>query len=604
MPDHNAPPDPLPQLSLATDSVKRVVLVVDDEPDVVEELTFTFESAGLAVRAAHSVTEAEALLATHDDVLAVLTDIRMPGASGLALAQRLLAARGDEDAIELVLMTGHATVEDAAAAVRAGAFDFLQKPFSIREAVERVTAAADRAAARREGAARSEAERRRLRAAEAAVEALRFHDPLTGLLNRDALQLHLDGPSVTGPGERPDMVIVLEVRRFAGIGEIVGDGGDESVLRAIAARLRDAVADEALIARHEGGVFAVAIPHLGAAASEAAATALLCALEEPLHVGSRDLSLGFNLGVAHRDHVGCADLLLAAEAAGRAAGQRGGRGIVAFEPEIHRGIVRRLALEHDLPGAAARGELTAVFQPIVSMSERHLVGFEALLRWQHPHFGNISPVECIPIAEETGSIGILGAWMLGESLRRAAAWRRLVGDRAPRLSVNVSPVQFAAGGMVEGIADALANSGLPPCAIGVELTESGLVQDGIVASLSGLRERGIRVAIDDFGTGYSSLSWLRDLPSDVVKLDRSFVLSLERSEADQAFVGAVVNLAKLSGRMTLAEGVETEEQFTALRRFGCDYAQGYLFGKPIDAASADALVAQAVPDGLALPLPG
>lgn len=582
---------------------KRNVLVVDDEPDVVEELAFTLEAAGLRVRTAASVAAAEAVLARDGDVLAVLTDIRMPGATGLALAQRLLAARSERDAVELVLMTGHATVEDAAAAVRAGAFDFLQKPFSVKDAVGRVTAAVDRAVERRSAAARSEAVSRRLLAAEERYKKQNLRDPVTGLPNREALRLRLKGSASTDQEAAPDTIIVLEVRRFAGLGEILDADGDgnQTLLNAIAARLLE-VAGGAFVARHEAGVFSVATQQRSAAASAAFASTLLTQLQCPFRIGGRDLCLGFNAGVAHLDDIGAGDLLLSAEAASRAAGQRGGRSVVAYEQELHREIIRRLTLEHDLPEASLRGELAVLFQPIVSVPDRRLVGFEALLRWQHPLFGSVSPAECIPIAEETGSIGVLGAWVLDESLRRAAAWRDLVGNRAPRISVNVSPAQFAAGGVVETIAHALADSGLPASAIGVELTESGLVQDGIVSSLSDLRATGIRIAIDDFGTGYSSLSWLRDLPSDVVKLDRSFLLSLERSEADQTFFGAVVNLARLAGRMTLAEGVETEAQLAALQRFGCDFAQGYLFARPLEPASADRLVAAAIPSGSPLPL--
>lgn len=581
---------------------RGAVLVIDDDPDMVDALSHALTRAGFSVRTAGSVTDAEAALRAGGDILAVLTDNHMPGATGLSLAKRLLAARMDEDAVELVLMTGHATVDDAAAAMRAGTFDFLQKPFSIRQVVDCVGAAVAQAALRRSQAAHLRTTTNRLRAAEEHVEALRHTDLLTGLSNRQAMLDRLEAPA--GAAARTTAVIVAEIRRFGGINEVAeADGSSRAdVLRAVAARLREAPVAATLIARHEGAVFSIALVGADPAAAAIAAVRLHAALSAPLRIGRHDFCLSVQVGVAHRDAVGDGDLLLAAEAASHAAEPRSGRPVAAFDRELHREIIRRLTLEHALPGAAERGELSLLFQPIVGVADRSLVGFEALLRWQHPRFGAVSPVEFIPIAEEAGSIGGIGRWVIRESLGRAVAWRRLVGERAPRISVNVSPAQFAEGDVVEEIVAALAGSALPATAFGVELTESGLVQDGIITSLARLRAYDIKVSIDDFGTGYSSLSWLRDLPSDVVKLDRSFVSSIERSPPDEAFFEAIVRLAMLSGRSTLAEGIETEGQLAILRRCGCDFAQGYHFSRPLDQDAADRLVARAVAIDAELPL--
>jgi EAL domain-containing protein (putative c-di-GMP-specific phosphodiesterase class I) len=263
--------------------------------------------------------------------------------------------------------------------------------------------------------------------------------------------------------------------------------------------------------------------------------------------------------------------------------KRSGRDRICFFEEAQAARTgRRIKLSSQIRGAAARGEMRLVFQPLFDLLDGELLGVEALLRWTHPELGEISPGEFIPVAEETGAIVSLGAWVLRESCKTIARLAEETG-RALELSVNVSAHQLAEPGFAGTVRKTLADTGFPVASLILEITETAFLSSDAATdrTLADLKALGVRIVLDDFGTGYSSLSWLKRHPLDAIKIDRSFVSGLPEEQGDSAIVEAVIGMARAFGRTVTAEGVETERQLEALRGLGCDHAQGFLLGRPV-----------------------
>jgi EAL domain-containing protein (putative c-di-GMP-specific phosphodiesterase class I) len=274
--------------------------------------------------------------------------------------------------------------------------------------------------------------------------------------------------------------------------------------------------------------------------------------------------------------------------------ERGRARFELFDDEMRRRSISWLETESELRRALDRDELHNLYQPIVSPRTGEIVGFEALVRWQHPERGLVSPADFIPVAEQSGLIVPLGNRVLEQACAEAVRWNDNRGEREPlRVAVNFSPRQLSHPRAVETILETLDRCGLPPDLLCVEITESALVEDAAatLATLNQLNEIGIRLALDDFGTGYSSLTYVRRFPIDTLKIDRSFVDGIVGSSEDEAIVTAVLSMGRALGVHVVAEGVETEEQADRLRTLGCKLAQGYLFSRPISAAAARELLA-------------
>jgi predicted signal transduction protein with EAL and GGDEF domain len=358
----------------------------------------------------------------------------------------------------------------------------------------------------------------------------------------------------------------------------------------VAARLRGCVRGSDIVARLGGDEFAVV--QLGApqpAASNALARRLIEALAQPFDLDDQRAHVGTTVGIAVAPFDGeepevllrGADLALYhAKAAARGS-------VRFFEPEMDAQAQRRRGLEADLRRALPAGELRLHFQPQVSVDPVRVTGLEALLRWQHPQRGLVSPLDFVPLAEETGLIVPIGRWVLQEACREAARW-----PAHTRVAVNVSAAQFRGSGLLQDVADALRASGLDAGRLEVEITESVMIDDTrhALETLRELRRLGVRIAMDDFGTGYSSLSYLRSFPFDRIKIDRSFVRDMEKNADALSIVRAVSGLGRNLGMATTVEGVETEGQLQAVRREGCAEAQGYLFSKPLPADQVPALL--------------
>jgi diguanylate cyclase (GGDEF)-like protein/PAS domain S-box-containing protein len=427
-----------------------------------------------------------------------------------------------------------------------------------------------------------------------------LHDALTGLPNRalfmDRLDLALDRLA-----RHPGMLAVLfvDLDLFKLINDSLGHAAGDFVLQAVSHRLRQLVRPGDTVARLGGDEFAVLCPDL-ADADEALAIAhrIGAELPETLPVDDREIAVRASIGVAVTAQHGptSQELLRDADAAMYRAKHDGRGREVMFDDGMRQDALVRLETEHGLRLAIERGELVLHYQPEVSLPRGQIIAAEALVRWNHPTRGLLPPSEFIPLAEETGVIVPLGAWVLRTACAEAAGWARaLAPGTAPSIAVNVSARQLADPTLVETVVEALADSGLPAESLCIEITESALMEDASVAVrvLTELRAIGVVIAVDDFGTGYSSLAYLQRFPVSVLKIDRSFVDRVDGGVEESAIVAAVVRLAHTLGHVSIAEGVERPEQLAALQRLECDRAQGFYFARPMAAADFAELVGSA-----------
>ncbi len=417
-----------------------------------------------------------------------------------------------------------------------------------------------------------------------------LHDALTGLPNRVLLADRIDNAlaqRVTGPGRAPALLL-LDLDSFKSVNDTYGHEQGDLLLIAVAGCLLKVSRAGDTVARLGGDEFAVLLPDtdLAQALRIAERIALECATRRPL--GGLTLSSTASIGLVLADGQDRSTLLRQADIAMYAAKARGGGTTAVFDVELHSELLARHEREIELRGAAARGELVLEYQPVMHLARNEMVGVEALVRWQHPEHGRIPPLEFIPLAEESGSIKQIGAWVLELACRQALAWDAEHPLSPPLdIAVNLSPRQLVDDGLVEMVRNTLEQLAIDPARVTLEVTESALGGDTemMIGKLDQLKALGVRLAIDDFGTGYSSLSFLRRLPVDILKIDKSFVDGIAREPEAWALTTAIVKLATSLGKQTLAEGVELGEQLAHLRALSCELGQGYLFDRPLPAAT-------------------
>ncbi|MFQ3633842.1 putative bifunctional diguanylate cyclase/phosphodiesterase [Roseiflexus sp.] len=423
---------------------------------------------------------------------------------------------------------------------------------------------------------------------------LSSHDPLTGLANRtlmlDRLQLALERRS------RRDAalcgIVLLNLDRFKQINDSLGYAVGDEVLMAVAGRLKHITRPGDTVARLGGDEFAVVVDSIESLDDIwRIALRIQQALSHPITVQDHSLMVGVSIGVAMDDGRApdAAALLRNADTALHQAKARGRSQIVLFKESMHTAATTQLQLEIELRQALQRQMLVMHYQPIVELSSGVIYGFEALMRWSHPLNGLMLPDSFLPVAEESGMIPAMGAWSIVEVCRQARRWRDQFGAAAELpISVNVHSQQLEHADLLHQVEQALHEFNLPGSALVIEITETVALTDVdlVVPQLQQLKELGVRVVLDDFGTGYSSLNHLARLPIDGVKIDRTFVQSMMHDSLSATIVRAVITLARELGLQVVAEGVETEEQRRALLRLGCTCAQGWLFGKAVDAETA------------------
>ncbi len=451
-----------------------------------------------------------------------------------------------------------------------------------------------------EGTSQDVTERRQT---EEQVQYLAFHDDLTGLGNRKLFEqrLFLAVHDARRQGARVG-VLMVALNHFRRINESLGHSTGDLLLRTTAERLSAAVRDlgavgvatgSASLARLGGNEFTVLLPNVGdPEVLDAIARAITESLGEPLHAQGHEVTLGISIGVAvfPNDGPDVATLLRNADAALSHAKHEGRASHQFYDESMNAVALKRLILESKLRRALENNEFELYYQPKLELETQKITGFEGLLRWKDPELGTVMPGDFIPIAEETGLIHPLGDWVLRAACRQAVAWRGAGVCDVP-IAVNVSTMQFQREGLASHIAQIIAEESARPSDIGIEITESAVLHDpgGSVSQLEELRDLGIEIALDDFGTGYSSLSHLRNLPVDVVKIDRSFVKEVGTRDDDAALTASIVQMGLALGLRIVAEGVEERVQRDLLRSWGCHEMQGYLFSPPVPAAEAEQL---------------
>jgi diguanylate cyclase (GGDEF)-like protein/PAS domain S-box-containing protein len=423
-----------------------------------------------------------------------------------------------------------------------------------------------------------------------------FHDSLTGLANRalfiDRMHHALARRRLA---DAPLAVLFLDLDDFKTINDSLGHVAGDRLLTEVAARLRQCLRPSDTPARLGGDEFAILLEDLG---DETEATnvaeRVLAALQPPFTVDGQEVVARASIGIAIADLDRIPrgdDLLRDAEAAMYTAKNQSKGGYACFAPSMHEALLRKLELTAQMRGAVERREFLVHYQPIVELATGEITGVEALVRWQHPTRGLVSPVEFIPLAEETGLIVPIGRWVLEQACAQGARWRREFG-RTLEINVNLSVRQMQDSLFVRQVGEILADTGMEPGALTLEITESFLADDNETTShrLAELKRLGVRLAIDDFGTGYSSLSRLQQFPIDTLKIPKPFVDGLLRGSDHSALARAIADLAGRLSMDVVAEGIEEYAQWQELRSFACKFGQGFYFAKPVDSATIDGLL--------------
>ncbi len=429
------------------------------------------------------------------------------------------------------------------------------------------------------------------RKAQAQLSHLAHHDALTNLPNRTKFREQLEQALRRAKRDDSIAVLCLDLDYFKNINDSLGHPVGDDLLKEVARRLGECVRESDTVSRLGGDEFAIVqvSTELRTSAASSLASRLVEVIGAPYDIQGHQLIIGASIGISLApDDGNDPDQLLKNADMALYRAKADGRGTYRFfETGMDARAQARRLLELDLRAALLRNEFEVYYQPIHDLKADVIIGFEALVRWNHPLRGLILPISFIPLAEETGLIVPIGDWVLRTACMDAAGWSQDVG-----VAVNLSPAQFKNVNLVPSVNSALAASGLPACRLELEITESVLLQDSeaTLATLHKLRGFGVRIAMDDFGTGYSSLSYLRSFPFDKIKIDRSFVTELVTRDDSMAIVRALTGLGKSLGISTTAEGVETKEQLALLRSEGCTEVQGYFFNPPRPAADVEKML--------------
>lgn len=617
----------------------RRILIVDDTPaihddfrkvlaaaapdgtlDAMEAALFECStSARAGFELAHAYQGSEALAMVQQALQAgqpyamAFVDMRMPpGWDGAQTIEKLWQA---DPQLQVVICTAHSDLAWDEVLQRLDAADrllILKKPFDPIEVVQlaasmtakwrlqrealRRTAQLEEAVAQRTAELQADIARREqveneLRRSDERLKYLAFHDTMTGLPNRALLLDRLE-QLVAGSTQKMLAVMFIDLDRFKAVNDSFGHGVGDELLREVTRRLTRSLRASDTVARLGGDEFVVVLPQVaGPDACAGVAQKLIDAVSKPAVIGGRLMQVGASVGIACKpvDGSNAGELMRNADAAMYAA-KAAGRGTYRFfQAEMHDQAARRMHLEMELRGALDRREVQLFYQPKVWLRDGTPCGVEALLRWQHAELGWVPPAQFIPLAEESELICELGDWVLEETCRQRAAWAQQ-GLDGLRVAVNISARQLQQGDLAARVAALCAQFGVAPAGLDVELTESVIMANPaeITGVFARLRQLGVQVAADDFGTGYSSLAYLRRLPIDVLKIDRSFVQEAVCDNVDAEIVRTIVALARALRLQVVAEGVESEPQADFLRGCGCDQAQGYLYARPMPAAQLTA----------------
>jgi diguanylate cyclase (GGDEF)-like protein len=579
------------------------ILIIDDEPHIQSILSESLNSS-YECETASSAEEALELLG-HKAFALVISDINMGGITGLEMAPQILAVAPDT---VVIMMSAEQNIESAVAALRVGAFDYLVKPFDLRLleiVVRRAVEYYQLSVNKRQHEAQLEvkvhertiellettikleteiAERNR---AEERLNYMRYHDVLTELPNRVLFKDRL-GQALSAAKRENELigVLLLSIDRFKEIGETLGSACADELICAIAERLTSSMREGDTLAYWGSDEFAFLFPELERTEDTIQISKRLqAALKSGFVLGCDEVYVTASIGIVLHPLNGQdeATLMKNAAAALAQAKQNGGNTYQFYTAEMNAKALHRLSWESSLRRAIEREEFVLHYQPKIDINTWQISGAEALIRWNHPEKGLISPADFIPLAEDTGLIIPIGEWTLLNSLRDLKQWTD--GSQPLTLSSNISARQLQEPNFFALVMSVLEEISLNPGQLELELTESSIMTnlDAGVNTLCALRNTGVCISVDDFGTGFSSLAYLKRLPIDVLKIDRSFVHDASTDPDDAALVMAIITLAHNLRLRVVAEGVETEDQLRFLHLMRCDEIQGFLFSKPLPA---------------------
>ena len=423
------------------------------------------------------------------------------------------------------------------------------------------------------------------------------HDSLTGLPNRELALEQLDSwLTESNQKPRPESVIAvlfIDLDRFKNVNDAYGHVAGDQFLITVARILQQLVGPQDVLARLAGDEFIVLCRYDLAYQALKLAEQIIAEISIPINLGGRLLSHSASIGLAYANGRDTADSLLEnADLAMYEAKQKGRHCVINFDHGMRESAQQRTSMESELRRALANGELECYFQPILELWTNRISGFEALVRWIHPQQGMLSPIDFIPIAEETGLIVDLDAQILEQACKKKTEWNLVCPEKLLTLSVNISARSLLDVALSDRVARAIKTHQVQPANLYLEITETALIDDIELATtcINKLESLGVRMAIDDFGTGYSSLRYLKNLQVGVLKIDRSFTDGLSVDHGDSVIVKAVIDMASALNMAVVAEGIETQHQLDVLKGLGCEYGQGYLFGRPLNAAATEQLL--------------
>ncbi|GAB4294379.1 MAG: hypothetical protein Fur0025_30990 [Oscillatoriaceae cyanobacterium] len=580
------------------------ILIVDDKPDNIRILSSLLKEQGYKVRQALSGEMAlMAARAAQPDL--ILLDIMMPGLDGYQVCD-LLKKDAKTAEVPVIFLSALDDILDKVKAFSVGGADYITKPFHVLEVLVRVENQLALKAANQQIRQlnhqleeRVQERTRQLEIANTKLLEMALHDPLTGLPNRALFMERVLGEIARSHQEDGYQFVVmfLDCDRFKVINDSLGHIVGDQLLVAIARRLQEHMDTKDTLARLGGDEFAILLPGVeNIHQATRVAQNMIDALCYPFQLERHEVFINASIGIAPScpDYSKPEHLLRDADTAMYRAKNSGRACYHIFDPAMHDAAVALLELENDLRRAVEREEFILHYQPIVDLALGRISGFEALVRWQHPQRGMVSPASFIPVAEETGLIVPIGNWVMRQACHQLRLWQeQKLATVDFGMGVNLSVRQFSQPHLIAQIDEVLHQNQLNPQNLKLEITETAIMDNPRHASqlLLQLRSRQIQLAIDDFGTGYSSLSYLHSFPVDILKVDRSFVKGLQGNQENLGLVVAIINIARTMGMTVVAEGIETDAQLGCLRDLECGFGQGYLFSKPVDAQTAGALIA-------------
>lgn len=559
---------------------KARILIIDDEPYVRALLCDALQEDFNCDTAASVEDVAERIGRDKYDL--VLSDIDLgSGNSGTQLVPEIREVSPDT---VVVMISGSQGIDNAIEAMRAGAFDYIKKPFDIDYLDVVVRRAYQHHLLLKEKRQYDEHLEELVRERTDQLNYLSFYDPLTGLPNRALFEDRVSQALLSSDANDDTALLLLSIDGFRKVQQTLGHTISDLMLVETANRLLGGVGQRSTVSRYERDEFAVLVTGFESE-DELADTAreINESFRTPFNLESNEVVATCSVGISisKTDGGDLVTLMRNAAAALSQAKEQGGDTVRFYTADMNVRALKRLTLETGLWRALERGEFDVFYQPKVDIHSGKITGMEALIRWQHPDIGIVSPAEFIPLAEETGLILPLGEWVLRKSVAQAKKWRDAGFDLD--IAINLSVRQLQQTGLASMIIHIIDEIGIGPEHVNLEITESSVIENGEVADVTlwSLKEKGIRISIDDFGTGYSSLSYLKKLPIDVIKIDKSFINELPYNADDAALTVAIVSLGHNLRLKIVAEGVETEEQLRFLERIRCDEYQGYYFSRPL-----------------------